>query len=187
MQLGTSDVIAFFALVVSIASALIAYTSVRSANRAAQAELLAPFLTQYSTTEMRDALICLGQWRDANPSLLERITRLEQFEPAYIQGCVSDAKQSIEDDKLNSARRYVHHYFKIAYKMWDKKLLHDRYIDCIINVEGRALLYDVVKPLSLAVHLVILCNCNPEEFIKARNQFDWFDKLKRFTPLSSET
>jgi hypothetical protein len=187
------DIVSFWvsiiALLVSIASAYFSYRSVKIADRsaqiaerAAQAELLAPFLTQYASTEMRDALVRLGEWRkgETNRSLLERISRLEQFQPTYVKDCIPSARQSIVGDDINIVRRYVHHYFKKAYKLWHNQLLNDNYMRCIIDTEAKDLLHDVVKPLSLAVHLVNICKGDSEEFIKQRAKFQWFDKLKHF-------
>ena len=144
-------------MIIAIASWRSANASRRSAQAAAktvEAQLLSQFLEEYASEEMRRALDALRQFEKNNPDSLP--PEVIQTRPGLVKLADSDH------------RRKLHYYFKRAYILYERGLLSRQSLEIITDANGYRLLFDVVKPLSLAV--------NPPGSDLSR--FDWFDKLR---------
>ena len=114
--------------------------SAEAAKKSSEAQLLSQFLNEYASEEMREALRWLRDVEVKKPEVLSLSPEIIQTRPTLWQ--IADSEQ----------RRRVHYYFKRAYRLHEHGFLSVRSLELIIDSNGYRLLFDVVKPLSLAVN-----------------------------------
>ena len=157
--LGVTALIAIasgYAAWASRRSAEAAEKSSEAAEKASEAQLLSQFLAEYASEEMRDALRILRDVETNNPKALT-------LSPEIIQ-----TRRNLSAIADSEQRRRVHHYFKRAYRLYEHGFLSAKSLELITDANGYRLLFDVVKPLSLAV--------NPPDSDISR--FDWYDRQR---------
>lgn len=175
--------VSILSLFVASLSVVIGHFSHRLAKKAAQAQLIAPFLNEYASNEMLDALKTLKEWKKSDHNLLKDLGGLRSQCKPIIEKLAPKAEAALQDGNLDNARRLVNLYFKNAYILWKYRLIDKKTLRCIIDKEAyHGLFFDVVTTLTLAVGFVRIHEKNAEKFIKSLDKDRWQENLKKLHP-----
>ncbi len=164
----------WLALFVAAFAISISGWSTYQSQKGTQAQLITPFLQEYSQPEMADAVRKLAQLRkDFNHESREAWIEVETE---------ADAKQAwelyksggYEDDGSDSARRKLHWYYLRAYDLHKKGFLKTKSMQIIVRPTGYGLLFDVVWPITKMRHFA--------EIGENEELFEWYRDLRKNFP-----
>ena len=155
-MLAVTSVIAVFAFFAVLA----AWKSARETAKSAEAQLILPFLEEYASSDMLDALTLLKRFKSKHGKNFEY-----EFSDIF--------KRSVDGGfPENDARRKVNYYFEKAYRLHKQGLLSKESLCLITDVDGYAMLDEIVAPLSRGI----------SQDRTERSGPDWFDELQELCP-----
>lgn len=121
-------------------AAIGALLSARSTLSATEAQLFSRFMEEYSAPQMLTALRKLRNWEAKHGT---------KFEEEYRKGLEKGDPNAHEVDQ---ARRHVKFYFLKALRLYEARLVKQRFLKEVAAVDGINILYDIVEPLEYALN-----------------------------------
>lgn len=131
--------IAIITTAIAISAALLAFNSLKSAQRSEEGELYLKMMERYSSTDMVDALRILGKFRQENKNRL-------RF--AIAQWKIDHELNKPYALKLENARHKVKYFYRDLMQMNIANYLSDKLTKQILNPGGRYLFKDLVLAME---------------------------------------
>jgi hypothetical protein len=79
--------------------------------------------------------------------------------------------------KIGLSRRKVLNFYKRVWRAYEMGTLDEHGLQAIGETNGVRLLFEVVRPITVAYHLVAIHHSNLKAFRADLSHFDWLDKF----------